>query len=264
VIKKLSILSMNLLKSFIRIVLSVYFVFAIVLFIFQRDFLYYPTAKVVHEHEVQQYSIGNETLDVVVLNKGNEDAILYFGGNSESVVNNANSFSKTFINQTIYLVNYRGYGGSTGKPTEANLYSDAHYLYDELSKQHKNISVIGRSLGTGVATFLASTRTINKMILITPYDSILNIAKSRYPVYPISLLLKDKYDSASRIKDIQAKTLIILAEYDAVIPLKNSQRLIEQFPPSQVQVEMLKENGHNNLSNHDQYYFLLQQFMSSD
>ncbi|MBL1141609.1 MAG: alpha/beta hydrolase [Proteobacteria bacterium] len=252
---------MKLLKSFIRIVLSVYFIFAIVLFVFQRNFLYYPTAKVIHDHEVQQYGVGENVLDVVVLNQGNENAIIYFGGNAESVVNNAKSFSQIFINHTVYLVNYRGYGGSTGKPTEKNLYSDAHYLYDVFSKQHNQISVIGRSLGTGVATFLASTRAIYKMVLITPYDSIQNIAQSRYPVYPISLMLKDKFDSASRIKDISASTLVILAEYDAVIPLKNSQQLIEKFPASQVQVETVNGDGHNNLSGNARYYYLLQQFM---
>jgi pimeloyl-ACP methyl ester carboxylesterase len=254
---------MKLLKSFIRIVLSVYFIFALVLFIFQRDFLYYPTAKIVHEFEIQQYSIDEVILDVIVLNKGRDKAILYFGGNGESVFKNANRFSKVFNSHTVYLVNYRGYGGSTGKPTEAFLYSDAQFIYDKISGQYKSISVIGRSLGTGVATLLASTRSINKMILITPYDSIQSVAQSRYPVYPISIMLKDKFKSDSRIKDISASTLVIFAEHDQVIPLKNTQQLIEYFPPSQVQVEMIKGNGHNDLSSNPRYLYLLQQFMTT-
>lgn len=241
--------------------LSIYFFVGLLLFLFQRDFMYFPTAKTVHEFNTMQFSIGEETLNVLVLNKGKHNAILYFGGNGESVAGNAHNFTKIFPNHTVYLVNYRGYGGSTGIPTEESLYSDAQHIYDAVSTQYQQMSVIGRSLGSGVATFLASTRAINKMVLITPYNSIQNIAQDQYPIFPISLLLKDKYDSASRIKNISSTTLIILAEYDSVIPAKYSNLLINKFPPSQVTIEIIEGTGHNNLSRKDKYHYLLQQFM---
>ena len=184
--------------------------------------MYFPTAKAAHTFQLEQFSVDNETIDVVVLNKGKHKAILYFGGNGESVAGSAPHFIKIFPDHTVYLVNYRGYGGSTGNPTEQALYSDALFIYDKISKKHKNISVIGRSLGTGVATFLASKRAITKMILVTPYDSFQNLAQQQYPIYPISFLLKDKYNSSSRVKDINSATLIILAEHDSVIPLNSS------------------------------------------
>ena len=141
---------MKLLIRILRSVLFIYFSVAFLLYIFQRDFLYYPTPKINHEFEEQQFSIGDELLNVIVLNKGKEEAILYFGGNGESVVGNASTFNQIFSNYTVYLVNYRAYGGSTGKPTEAFLYSDAQYIYDAISTKHKKISVIGRSLGTEI------------------------------------------------------------------------------------------------------------------
>jgi len=241
--------------------ISIYVLFGILLFIFQRDFLYYPTEKHTHPFQIKQFLIGEESIDVIVLNKGKSNAIMYFGGNGESVVGNAPDFVKIFPNHTVYLVNYRGYGGSTGTPTEQSLYSDARHIYDSIINQHKQVSVIGRSLGTGVATYLASQREIHKIILVTPYDSIEHIAQDRYPIYPISLLLKDKYNSIRRIKDIKSDTLIILAEHDMVIPLKYSTQLIKAFPSLQVTVEIIKGAGHNSLSQKEVYYQLLKQFI---
>lgn len=246
-----------LLKTFI----SIYILAGILLFVFQRDFLYFPTEKTTHPFEIKQFSISKETIDVIVLNNGKDNAIIYFGGNGESVVSNAPDFTKIFPQHTVYLVNYRGYSGSTGFPTEQSLYSDAQHIYDGIVNQHKKISVIGRSLGTGIVTFLAAKREIHKMVLVTPYDSIEHIAQDYYPIYPMSLLLKDKYNSSQQIKYIKSETLIILAENDTVIPSKYSTRLIEAFPPSQVTVEVIIGAGHNNLSQREQYYFLLKQFL---
>jgi pimeloyl-ACP methyl ester carboxylesterase len=252
---------MKKLKIIGGILFSLYFLAAVLVFIFQRDFMYFPSAETKHKFEVRHFSIDEETLNIIVLNKGKENAILYFGGNGESVEGNAASFSQIFSNHTVYLVNYRGYGGSTGVPTEEYLYADAEYLYDLISAQHHEISVIGRSLGSGVATFLASTRAIAKMVLITPYDSIQNIAQVQYPIFPIALLLKDKYDSASRVKDIISNTLIILAEHDVIIPAESSNKLIKKFPSLQVTVEIIEGTGHNNLSRKNKYYDVLRQFL---
>lgn len=252
-------------KLFFRLIRSILFIYlsvALFLFVYQRQLLYYPTEEVEHSYDVIQYSNNDAVIKVIVLNKGKDDAILYFGGNGEAVIANANYFNRALPDYTIYLVNYRGYGGSTGKPTEANLYSDAEYIYDQVISEHKSLSVIGRSLGTGVATYLASIRNINRLILITPFDSILAIAQKQYPVFPISLLLRDNYDSLSRVKSINTKTFVLLAEHDVVIPLENSQRLIDAFPMSQITVEMIKGVGHNSISNKREYYDLLRRFMS--
>lgn len=254
---------MKLTLRLIRSVLFIYLSVALLLFLLQRNFLYYPTQASEHQYDVIQYETNDVVLNVIVLNQGKDEAILYFGGNGEAVVGNAYFFNKTLSDYTIYLVNYRGYGASTGKPTEANLYLDAHYIYDQIKSQHKSISVMGRSLGSGVATYLASTRSINKMILITPYDSIEAIAQKQYPIFPITLLLKDKYDSLSRINSISADTLVLLAEHDAIIPLANSQRLIDAFPASQVKVGVIKDTGHNSISGETEYYDLLQQFLAA-
>lgn len=252
---------MKIIYSLTRMLLSIYILFGILIFVFQRDFMYFPSQKTIHDFPVKHFLIDKEIIDAVILNKGKNNAIMYFGGNGESVIWNASDFIKIFPNHTVYLVNYRGYGGSTGIPTEQSLYSDAQHIYDQIVNQHQEISVFGRSLGTGIATFLASQRQIHKMILVTPYDSVEHIAQDRYPVYPISLLLKDKFNSSHRIKNIKSDTLIITAEYDVEIPSKYSDLLIQAFPSSQVTVKTIKGAGHNNLSQRESYYQLLKQFI---
>lgn len=253
--------SMKILKILAGLVISAYLAIALLLFVFQRDLIYLPTAKYTHDFETEQFSIDGERIDVVVINKGNQSAILYFGGNGESVVHSAPSLSKTFPDHTLYLVNYRGYGGSSGNPSEKAIYADAQHIYDLIEKRHSNVSVIGRSLGSGVATFLASTRAINKMVLITPYDSIQRMAQDQFPYLPISILLKDKYNSVDRVKGIKSRTLVILAERDNVIPPKYSKRLVEAFRKQQVTVKTILGAGHNNLSNTDEYHRFLRDFM---
>ena len=220
---------MKTLYQLFGVLISIYLLLAALLYVFQRNFLYFPSPKITHGFETMHISVDDQTLEIIVLNTGERDAILYFGGNGESVVANAPDYTATFPNQTVYLVNYRGYGGSTGTPTEKTIYADAQLVYDRTSSQHEKMSVIGRSLGSGVATQLASTRKIHKMVLITPYDAIQNIAQDQYPMFPIKFLLKDKFDSVSRIRNIDSDTLIVIAEYDSVIPKKYSDRLIAEF-----------------------------------
>jgi len=252
---------MKLLKLIITTAVLLYFLVGVLLLILQRDFLYSPSDEVNHNYTSHRLVSDNAELHIIVLNPGKNSAILYFGGNAESIVRNANNFIELFPEHTIYLNNYRGYGGSSGKPTEEHLYKDSQLIFDSVCVNHEQCSVIGRSLGTGVATYLASTRKINKMVLITPFDSIESIAQEQYPMFPLSLMLKDKYDSISRVNKINSKTLIILAEHDNVIPLKHSKLLINAFNPNLISVNVIKNTGHNNISNTSKYSELLHDFL---
>jgi len=239
----------------------IYLLLSLGLYIFQRDLLYHPSVKIDHSYQEQTFYNDKESIKVLALNQGQKNSIILFGGNAQIIANRAPSYIETFPNHTIYLVNYRGYGGSSGMPEEQGLYSDALHIYDKIKAKHNAVSVIGRSLGTGVASYVASKRDITKLVLITPYDSIENIAKFRYPIFPISFILEDKFNSVGRVNTIKANTLIILAENDKIIPLENSQRLINQFPASQVTVATINNTNHITLSDTTKFYTLLQQFL---
>ena len=214
-----------------------------------------------NEFKNESFLIEEENINVIKVNEDKKNAIIYFGGNVEAVVLNADTFAEIFPEHAVYLVNYRGYGRSSGEPTEKALFADALYIYDAIKKRHSNISVIGRSLGSGIATHLAAKRQIYKMILTTPYDSIEQMAQDRFYIYPVSILLKDKYDSISNIKNITAKTLILLAQKDEIIPLKHSLNLIKAFPQEQVIVKTIPNVDHNFIADHKEYQVAMSSFM---
>lgn len=232
------------------------------LFIMQRSLLYLPTPE---SRSIEATSIlvenGGETIKIWTRPAESTDAVIYFGGNAENVSMALGSFAKALPKQNLYFVNYRGYSGSTGSPSEEALFSDALAVYDRVSQKHASISVIGRSLGTGVAVYLASVRNVDRLVLITPFDSIENVAKKQFPIFPISLLLKDKFDSVSRVPNVKAKTLVIIAENDEVIPRQNSDALIAQFPADQVIVKVIGRATHNSIGYSPEYFDLIGGFL---
>jgi len=240
----------------------VYIVFGLLLYFAQSTFIYYPT-PVVHIKGLSEKTIKNdgESIKIHVLNESQPHALIYFGGNAEAVAFNAARFGQTFQQHAIYLMNYRGYGGSTGTPEEQALYSDALALFDKVKARHKHVAVIGRSLGSGVATYLASKRDVSKLILVTPFDSIENVAASHYPVYPMSIMLKEKYDSISRVPAIKAPTLILIALDDSIVDASHAHRLAAAFPDGQVTKYVLGGSGHNSISSTSQYYDLMRDFL---
>lgn len=246
-------------KRIIVIILSLiavgYVIGCTLLFFFQRSFLYHPTPEARMSGSTSlSLANDNETIRVWTRAVEGSDAVIYFGGNAEDVSNNFLRFSTLLPNHSLYFVNYRGYGGSTGTPTEAGFYSDALAVYDSIHDKYRNISVIGRSLGSGVAVYLAANRKVGKLVLVTPYDSIENVAKKSFPIFPVSLILQDKFDSASRVANIEAKTIVIEAENDEVIPQANSDALAARFPTGQVVVKVVVGTNHNSIGMAQEYF----------
>ncbi len=247
--------------SGITIVAIVYLAVAVLLYVFQRDLLYFPTPEYKHDLAVLEVVSESERIKVLVLNPGQSRALIYFGGNAEPVIFNQQPFTQWFTDHTVYLVNYRGYGGSSGEPSEAGLFADALAVYDRVQSQHQQFSIVGRSLGSGVASYLASQRKVAKLILVTPYDSILAVAQARFPVFPLSFLMHDKYESIKRVADISASTLILVAENDRVIPPSHALELTNAFPTEQVKAITITDSNHNNLSVTQGYKEAIQQFL---
>jgi len=241
--------------------LIVYIGMGLFLYLNQRDMLYFPTPKLETPYTTMTLLNEGESIKVIVLNKGHKNAILYFGGNAESMAVSADYIAQQFPAFTVYLMDYRGYGSSTGEATEEGIYSDALKLYDSIKAQHGRISIGGRSLGSSVAIYVASKREVSKLALITPFDSIVSVAEERYPLYPVSFLLEDKYDSKSKVKEIKASTFIVIAEEDKIISKERTQALIDAFDPTQLKVTIIKNRGHNDISSDATYYKVMQDFI---
>jgi pimeloyl-ACP methyl ester carboxylesterase len=239
-----------------------YLIMCALLYARQRSMIYYPTHPTNSgEAKVIWLSHQGQSLKVWHIPGSSDRALIYFGGNAEDVAMNIPQFKRLFPEYSIYLHNYRGYGGSTGSISENALFSDAGALYDFVKTKHREIAVIGRSLGTGVAVFLASEEKVRRLVLVTPFDSMVNLARSYYWLVPVSLLLKDRFDSLSRVARLATPTLVLIAEHDEVIPRKRADTLVSALKPEITRVEVIKGAGHNTIGSYPQYEKVLSAFL---
>lgn len=163
---------------------------------------------------------------------GPHPAVVYFGGRSEEVSWVARDAWRMFPNMTVLAINYRGYGDSEGIPGELKMMEDAHMLFDWMV-EHRHvtagkIAVVGRSLGSGVAVQLAVSRPVAAVVLITPYDSLLAIAKRRFPSIP-GFVLRHRFDSVKHAPLLSAPTFVIRAASDDVVPASHTDLLVAKL-----------------------------------
>ncbi|TFW00428.1 alpha/beta fold hydrolase [Oxalobacteraceae bacterium OM1] len=164
---------------------------------------------------------------------GPQPAVLYFGGRSEEVSWVARDAGKLFPGMTVLAMNYRGYGASQGDPAETHMVDDGCMLFDWLAaRAHvdpRRIAVVGRSLGSGVAVQVAKERAVHSVVLITPYDSILAIAKRRFRAMPIEYMLRHRFESIKYAPSLTAPTYVLRAAVDDVIPHSHTDQLVAKL-----------------------------------
>jgi uncharacterized protein len=240
--------------SFAAFLVLVYVGLCVALFVFQRSFIYYPQPRPHGENSpTMQLSVPGAQLLISVRPHDGPDAIVYFGGNGEDVTFNLPAFSSAFPNHALYLMNYRGYGGSSGSPSEADIQQDALALFDRVHAQHANVEVMGRSLGSGVAIRLASQRPATRLVLITPYSSIAELGARQFPFFPVKWLLRDKFESWRYAPQIRVPTLLVAAEHDQIIPRTSTEDLYTRFAQGVASLRVIPGVGHNTISQHPLY-----------
>jgi pimeloyl-ACP methyl ester carboxylesterase len=241
----------------------VYLALCLLLFAIQRSQIYFPVRESRHPGaESMRVQSGAASLKVWVVQRPGPRALIYFGGNAEDVALNLPSFLEAFPEHSLYLVNYRGYGGSSGRPSERALLADAQAVYDHVRLSHPAISVIGRSLGSGVAVHLASVREVERLALVSPYDSLVNVAREHYGWLPVGLLMRDRYESAAKAPAIRVPVLVVIAGADEIIAPRRSQALVEAFAPGRARAVVLPGATHNSIDLFPQYIDSLARFIA--
>ncbi|HCS44884.1 MAG TPA: hypothetical protein DIW52_19010, partial [Pseudomonas sp.] len=149
------------------IVTALYLVLCVALFVFQRALIYFPQPRAIDASAaLLTLSVDDARVLVSVRPRDGAKALIYFGGNAEDVSRNLPGFAQAFPDHALYLMHYRGYGGSSGSPSEEAIQRDAVALFDQVYATHPHIAVVGRSLGSGVAVRLASLRPAARLVLI--------------------------------------------------------------------------------------------------
>jgi hypothetical protein len=236
----------------------VYVGLCLLMFVLQRSLIYFPQPRSPSSGTtLLALSVdGRPVLATVRAHEG-PNAMIYFGGNAEDVSGSAAELAAAFPDHAHYLLHYPGFGGAPGKPSEAALVADALALFDRVAAQHSRVVVIGRSLGSGVAVQVASARRVARLVLVTPYDSLEDIAARQFPWLPVRWILLDKFDSGQHAARVTAPTLLIAAENDEVIPRASTDRLLARFGSGVARLGVVAGADHNFSHTDPEYQRLL-------
>ncbi len=231
---------MNYFTYILLILALVYFLVIISIYIFQRNLLYHPSENNYFGDKitVSIEKIKIKTKDNIELlswyhSKKISDykTILFLHGNAGSLENRIhkiNHFKDMNIN--FLLMSWRGFNGNKGKPTEQGLYEDARSALGWLASKgvkENNIIIYGESLGTGVAIEIAQNKNFAGIILESPFTSMIAVGKNIYPYLPVKYLLKDKYESDKKIKNINCPILIMHGKIDNIVPFHMGRKMYE-------------------------------------
>ena len=222
----------------------------------QRNMLYYPgtylpSQEALAAHHLQFWPSGPDEYRGFVSTAptgSGKGTIVVFHGNAGTAADRVFYVDALApLGYRVILAEYPGYGGRKGKPKEEVLVSDAQETVRlAAGKYNGPLFVLGESLGCGVVAAAAkgSPVRIDGMILITPWDTLLSVAKEHFPWLPARLFLRDEYDSIGNLKAYQGRIAVIGAEQDVTVPLRHAQALFASLP-GEKKMWTIKGAGHN-------------------
>ena len=191
--------------------------------------------------------------------------ILYFHGNTRSIKGWA-KYARDFyrFNYDVVLVDYRGFGKSTGKRSEARMLNDMQFVYDELKKTYAedHLIVYGRSMGSGFATKIAADNNPRFLILDAPYYSFSKVVERFLPFLPVKLVLRYKLRTDKWIRNVKCPTYILHGTKDWLIPIRHSERL-QKTNPQKITLIRIHGGGHNNLPTFDEYHNFIRDILKT-
>lgn len=248
-----------MLKQIILLFSMTFVCIFLLMYFFQRDLIYFPNTQrpLLQDYHVKEMrQVFLPTKDHLLLNAWYKPAhyslptLLYLHGNSGNI-GYPMPVIRHFMNGGlgVLLIEYRGYGGNQGKPTEKGLYEDGQTALDFLKQEgvkSQKIVLYGESLGSGVATYLATKNSVCAVILQSPYTSLVSLSHYHYPWMLVQPW--DKFDSLARIKDINAPLLILHGTADQLVPYAEGLALFQAAMKPKEMITFQKL-GHHNLWN---------------
>ncbi|WP_406682883.1 lysophospholipase [Seonamhaeicola sp. MEBiC1930] len=252
------------LKIAIAILVGVYLILGASLYFYQEKILFLPRPlpndySFEFSYPFEEVFLKTDGGKINMIHFKTEEpkgVVLYFNGNSRNLASWGRRAQFLVEKQyDVVVSDYRGFGKSKGVRSEAAFYSDAQYCYNFLKERYDegNISVYGRSLGTGIATYVASNNNPKQLVLETPYYSIPDVGRSRFPIFPLEWLAKYKFQSYKYIQQVNCPITIFHGTDDDVVPYASGEKLFEVAPKTISEFISIKGGRHNNLRRYDEY-----------
>ncbi len=213
------------------------------LYVFQRQLLYFPDRSrpqlgLLTRLGVREVSLttadGLSLLSWYLPPREGRPIVAYFHGNGGNIGHRAERIERfSREGYGVLLVEYRGYGGNPGAPTQTGLFDDAQAAGDFLQREGiggGRLVLYGESLGSAVAVHLAATQQVAGLVLESPFTSAAALAQYHYPYVPAALLIWDRFDSLSRIGEVKAPILVLHGGRDRIVPDSFSRALLAAAP----------------------------------
>jgi len=258
-----------ILKKTLFVLLGFYIMIGTSLYYFQEKLLFLPT--VLAQDYQYRFNYPYEELflktdEQAIINalhfkvENPKGVIIYFHGNAGDL-SRWGTITEYFVEKgyDVLVMDYRAYGKSTGKLSEEALYNDAQYCYDYLKARYdeSEITIYGRSLGTGIATYVASKNNPKQLILETPYYSLVQVAKKRYPIFPVKQLMTYEMPAYKFIKNVQCPITLFHGTSDRVIPIASAEDLYRSVSDKTIKFKVIEGGTHNNLNTFEAYHQLM-------
>ena len=235
-----------------------------ILYTLQEKILFRPTvleSNYQFQFQSEFEEINLKSKDGAIINalhfkaENPKGVILYFHGNAGDL-SRWGKIAERFLeyNYDIFIMDYRTYGKSRGELSEQALYADAQLCYDYVYKSFppEKVTVYGRSLGSGIATYLASKHSTNQLILETPYYSILDVAQYRFPMFPVKGMLKYELPTYKFLENVDCPISIFHGTDDYVVPYSSGMKLKDSTDKA-IRFITIEGGGHNNLIEFEHY-----------
>lgn len=235
---------------FLAAFMIIYLVFGVILYFNQRSMIYFPSYQDFYKCEgFDNYEKIDYNGTRFYFKQRNENVIVYYHGNAGSACDRSqNKFIFEKTNNSLIFVEYAGFSNDNRKPSKELILNDVKNINNFIEEQRfKKIIIYGESLGSAVGSYHAKIGNIEHLILVTPFSSIKDIAKSQFPYFPVNLILKENYDNIKWLSNYEGKITILHGNKDSVVPAKFSKKLYENLKTENKQYILIEGFNHNDL-----------------
>ena len=268
---------MRMLSSLVLAVSALFLGLMLLLFVFQEKMVFFPgkrlgdTPEAAGLHYEDVYLVTDDDIKIhgwYVPHPDAQATLLFFHGNAGNLSHRLESISIFHdIGLAVFIIDYRGYGRSEGRPTERGTYRDAmaawNYLVGERRLRPDEIIVFGRSLGGAVAAALAAKVTPAAVILESTFTSIKDLGKHYYPYLPVSWIARIHYPVDEYITSFKCPVLVIHSDQDEVVPARLGQRLFDSAPEPKMFLPVSGDHNNGFLLSRDVYVKGIQRFLQT-